>query len=84
MLPFLHLHALAATRGDGLRPELRILLERLANASEIASNVAIADDPHVTQALASHPVMHRAALPRLFPSGEDRGSKRKGPSQTAR
>ena len=30
MLPFLRLHALATTRGDGLRPELRILLERLA------------------------------------------------------
>jgi hypothetical protein len=46
MLPFLRLHALAATRGDGLRPELRILLERLAEASEGVSNVAIADDRH--------------------------------------
>jgi hypothetical protein len=43
MLPILRLHALAATRGDGLRPELRILFERLAGASEAASNVAIAD-----------------------------------------
>lgn len=42
MLPFLQLHALAATRGDGLRPELRVLFERLAEASQAASNVAIA------------------------------------------
>ncbi|MPW18322.1 hypothetical protein GCT13_15730 [Paraburkholderia sp. CNPSo 3157] len=28
MLPFLALHALAAQRGDGLRPELLALLER--------------------------------------------------------
>jgi hypothetical protein len=46
MLPFLQLHALAATRGDGLRPELRVLLERLAEAPQAASNIAvtIADD----------------------------------------
>jgi hypothetical protein len=46
MLPFLQLHALAAKRGDGLRPELRVLLEGLAEASQAASNVAvtIADD----------------------------------------
>jgi hypothetical protein len=47
MLPFLRLHALAATRGDGLRPELRILFERLAEASEGVSSVAIADDRHL-------------------------------------
>ena len=34
MPPFLQLHALAATRGDGLRPELRRLLKRYAEASE--------------------------------------------------
>lgn len=28
MLPLLSLHALAAQRGDGLRPELKALLER--------------------------------------------------------
>jgi hypothetical protein len=43
MLPFLRLHALAAIRGDGLRPELRILFERQARASEAASNVAVVD-----------------------------------------
>jgi hypothetical protein len=51
MLPSLHLHALAATRGDGLRPELRILFERLAKASEGVSNVAIADDRHVVDVI---------------------------------
>ena len=30
MLPFLSLHALAAQRGDGLRPELLALFERQA------------------------------------------------------
>ncbi|MFM0341541.1 hypothetical protein [Paraburkholderia fungorum] len=30
MLPFLSLHALAAQRGDGLRPELKALFERHA------------------------------------------------------
>jgi hypothetical protein len=30
MLPLLSLHALAAQRGDGLRPELKALLERHA------------------------------------------------------
>ncbi|KAA1001670.1 hypothetical protein FVF58_39105 [Paraburkholderia panacisoli] len=32
MLPFLSLHALAAQRGDGLRPELLALFERHARA----------------------------------------------------
>ena len=41
MLPFLQLHALAATRGDRLRPELRVSLERLAEVSQAASNVAV-------------------------------------------
>jgi hypothetical protein len=43
MPPFLQLHALAATRRDGLRPELRILLERLAAAPEAASSAAVPD-----------------------------------------
>jgi hypothetical protein len=51
MLPFLRLHALAATRGDRLRPELLILLERLAEASEDVSNVAIADDRHLVDVI---------------------------------
>jgi hypothetical protein len=47
MLPFLRLHPLAATRGDGLRPELRILFERLAETSE----GAIADDRHLADVI---------------------------------
>jgi hypothetical protein len=43
MLPFLQFHALAATRGDGLRPELCVLLERLAEVPEAASSVAVCD-----------------------------------------
>ena len=46
MLPFLRLHALAATRGDGLRPELRRLFERLTSVKEPASPAAMADDEH--------------------------------------
>ena len=33
MLPFLSLHALAAQRGDGLRPELLALFERHAGSN---------------------------------------------------
>ena len=43
MPPFLQFHALAAMRGDGLRPELRILFERLAEVPEAASSVAVCD-----------------------------------------
>jgi hypothetical protein len=43
MPPFLQFHALAAIRGDGLRPELRILFERLAEVPEAASSVAVCD-----------------------------------------
>jgi hypothetical protein len=38
MLPLLGFHALAATRGEGLRPELLALLERLAAAAEPVAN----------------------------------------------
>ena len=34
-VPFLSLHAIAASRGDGLHPELLALFERLAAASEV-------------------------------------------------
>jgi hypothetical protein len=43
MPPFLQFHALASRRGDGLRPELRILSERLVEAPEGASSVAAPD-----------------------------------------
>jgi hypothetical protein len=53
MLRFLLLDALAATRGDGLRPELRNLLERLAEAQKAAPNAAIVDDCHLANAIDS-------------------------------
>lgn len=36
MTSLLNFHALAATRGDGLRPELRVLFERVAAAPRSA------------------------------------------------
>jgi hypothetical protein len=53
MQRFLQLHALAATRGDGLRPELRNLLERLAEAQKATPSVAIIDDCHLANAIDS-------------------------------
>jgi hypothetical protein len=38
MIPLLGFHALAATRGEGLRPELLALLERLAADAERGAN----------------------------------------------
>ena len=40
MPPFLSLHAIAAKRGDGLRPELLALFEHLAEASGCGVTVA--------------------------------------------
>jgi hypothetical protein len=70
MLPFLHLHALAATRGDGLRPELRILFERLAEASEAASKVAIANDRHLMDVIG-----FSSGMVSSEPSGDARKSR---------
>ena len=53
MLRFLTLHALAARRGDGLRPELRNLLEHLAEAQKATLSVAIVDDCHLAKAIDS-------------------------------
>jgi hypothetical protein len=53
MQRFLQLHALAATRGDGLRPELRNLLERLAEAQKATPSVAIIDDCDLANAIDS-------------------------------
>jgi hypothetical protein len=40
MLPFLALHALAAQRGDGLRPELLALLERhIENEASLRASI---------------------------------------------
>ncbi|QGZ58839.1 hypothetical protein [Paraburkholderia acidiphila] len=49
MLPFLSLHALAAQRGDGLRPELKALFERHARQ---ATGLAAAIEPVETESCA--------------------------------
>ncbi|CAG4901309.1 hypothetical protein [Paraburkholderia saeva] len=46
MLPFLSLHALAAQRGDGLRPELKALFERHAR---LATGLTAAIEPVETE-----------------------------------
>ena len=46
MLPFLSLHALAAQRGDGLRPELKALFERHAR---LATGLAATIEPVETE-----------------------------------
>jgi hypothetical protein len=51
MPPFLHFHALAAPRGDGLRPELLALFERHAAARK--PDLTMAElDRHLADALA--------------------------------
>ncbi|MFM0724167.1 hypothetical protein PQQ53_10805 [Paraburkholderia strydomiana] len=46
MLPFLSLHALAAQRGDGLRPELKALFEHHAG---LATGLTAAIEPVETE-----------------------------------
>jgi hypothetical protein len=58
MSPFLNLHSLAAGRGEGLRPELRALFERLAipqNGLTLRSDgmVQSGPDPISAQTIAS-------------------------------
>jgi hypothetical protein len=48
MLPFLSLHALAAQRGDGLRPELKALFEHHAR---MATGLAATIEPVETESL---------------------------------
>jgi hypothetical protein len=55
MPKFLQFHALAATRGDGLRPELRILLEHTGEASEATSSDA-ARDCHLADLIVYSPL----------------------------
>ena len=43
MIPFLAMHALAARRGDGLRPELVVLLERHETAPNVDLAVALSE-----------------------------------------
>jgi hypothetical protein len=69
MQRFLQLHALAATRGDGLRPELRNLLERLADAQKATPSVTIIDDCHLANAIdfSSRMTATRGELDPLLP-----------------
>jgi hypothetical protein len=66
MLPFLSLHALAATRGDGLRPELLALFERLAETSGCGVAVAkIGRGPDCLIQSGPHPAFAEGATPLL-------------------
>ncbi len=58
MPPFLHFHALAAPRGDGLRPELLALFKRFAAVREPDLTV-IEIDRHLADAVAQ-PGPHRS------------------------
>jgi hypothetical protein len=50
MLPLLSLHALAAQRGDGLRPELKALFERRARlATSLAATIEPVEQESLSQ-----------------------------------
>lgn len=50
MLPLLSLHALAAQRGDGLRPELKALFERHAGlATGLAATIEPVEQESLSQ-----------------------------------
>jgi hypothetical protein len=50
MLPFLSFHALAAQRGDGLRPELLALFERHARSETgLVANIEPVETAFVSQ-----------------------------------
>jgi hypothetical protein len=55
MIPFLAMHAIAAPRGDGLRPELLALLERLEAASSPHLVVAVSDQHPADAAETANP-----------------------------
>jgi hypothetical protein len=55
MIPFLAMHALAARRGDGLRPELLALLERHEAASNPHLVVAVSDQHRADAAETANP-----------------------------
>ena len=68
MPQFLAFHALAAPRGDGLRPELLTLFKRLAAASDLHSTVTEAGQHRADWTVQSgpHPVSGEVAA---FPEG---------------
>ncbi|MEM5455634.1 hypothetical protein VSR69_12470 [Paraburkholderia phytofirmans] len=52
MLPFLSLHALAAQRGDGLRPELLALFERhTGSETGLAAIIEPDETEHLNQVM---------------------------------
>jgi hypothetical protein len=55
MIPFLAMHALAAPRGDGLRPELLALFERHEAASNPHLVVAVSDQHPADAAETANP-----------------------------
>jgi hypothetical protein len=55
MIPFLAMHALAALRGDGLRPELLALFERHEAASNLHLVVAVSDQHRADAAKTVNP-----------------------------
>jgi hypothetical protein len=79
MPSFLSLHALAAKRGDGLRPDLLALLERAATAP--SGEVTRADGmvqsgpdpvsgrPPPSSAAVGHPAVAPVPAPELHPNG---------------
>src|SRR5260370_14055205 len=78
MTSFLNFHALAATRGDGLRPELRALFERVAAAPR--SELTVRNDGMIQSG--PHPISAQAARERgnvsvgkLRPPTQARGTR---------
>ena len=76
MIPFLAIHALAAPRGDGLRPELLALFERHEAASNPHFVVAVSDQHRADATETAILVQWPVKLPRnrngLWPSGHPR------------
>ncbi|HEY2526496.1 MAG TPA: hypothetical protein VGJ20_00910 [Xanthobacteraceae bacterium] len=61
-MPFLSLHALAAKRGEGLRPELVDLFKRLATGADVtlSETVQLPADPVKDDAVSNGPRQKRA------------------------
>ena len=64
MIPFLAMHALAAPRGDGLRPELLALFERHEAASNPHLVAAVSDRRRTdgAETASSRPMSDKAAV----------------------
>jgi hypothetical protein len=86
-VPFLSLHALAAARGDGLRPEFLAMFERLAAASGAGPPVVSFDRYQRDGVLQSGPISVLPDDPTLpegvsrFPAGRDLPSHGRMPAR---